>query len=294
MDLLRSMAVFVKSVELGSFSAAGDALNMSPQLVGKHVFALEKHLGVKLLNRTTRSQSLTDVGLHYHENAKRILADLYQTEVLVAENRLVPKGNLRVNAPVLFGVHALTPVLSEYLAENPEVSIELSLSNRLVEIIEDGYDVVFRTGDLVDSSLIARPLKSRQMILCASPSLIKKYGEITTPQDLAKVPCIAFNVQALKRPWVFYDAQGNRETISVSGPLTIDNGDALLTAARAGVGVILQAHKLVENDLNCGNLIPLLPNYSIPEKSLHMVYQKDKHITPKLRSFIDFMIEKFS
>ncbi len=294
MDIFRSMTVFVRSVELGSFSAAGDALNMSPQLVGKYVFALEKHLGVKLLNRTTRSQSLTDIGLNYYENAKRILSDLHQTESQVADNRQVPKGNLRISAPVLFGVHALTPVLPEYLSQNPEVSIELSLSNKYVDIVEDGFDIVFRTGDLADSTLIARALKKREMVLCASPSLIEKIGEIKNPKDLIKAPCIAFTPQTLKKPWVFYDVDGNKESILVSGPLTIDNGDALLLAARSGLGIILQAHKLVEDDLKNGSLIKLLPDHSIPEKPFYLVYQRDKHITPKLKSFIDFVILNFA
>lgn len=165
MDRLSQMAMFVKAVELGSFSAAADDLNMSPQLVGKQVKMLEQHLGVSLLNRTTRRQSLTDFGRTFYQRAKMILADVHAAESLAAEARGVPSGRLRINAPVTFGMHALSPRLLEYMVKYPQVSLDLTLSNELVDVVDDGYDAVFRIGALQDSGLKAIPLLPYQLVL---------------------------------------------------------------------------------------------------------------------------------
>lgn len=176
MDRLSGMSIFVKAVELGSFSAAAEALNMSPQLVGKHVQFLEQHLGVRLLHRTTRRQHLTEVGSQFYERSRNILAEVEAAEALAAETRAVPRGKLRVNAPVTFGIHALAPVLPKYLNAHPEVSIDLSLTNRMVDLIDEGYDAVFRIGELADSGLIARRLGPYRLMICAAPSYLRAHG----------------------------------------------------------------------------------------------------------------------
>jgi DNA-binding transcriptional LysR family regulator len=292
MDRFSSMSIFVKAVELGSFSAAAAALNMSPQLVGKHVQFLEQHLGVRLLNRTTRRQHLTEVGSQFYERSRNILAEVEAAEALAAESRAVPRGKLRVNAPVTFGIHALAPVLPQYLSAHPEVSIDLSLSNRMVDLIDEGYDAVFRIGELADSGLIARRLGPYRLVVCAAPSYLLAHGAPSKPDDLRNHECLIFSHTMLRTHWDFEGPEGSA-SIPISGRLMIDNGEALLKAAVAGLGIVLQSSELIQSSLETGALVPLLPGYSVPTRKLHVLYAPDRRITPKLRSFLDFVSAEF-
>jgi len=193
MDRLTSMGIFVRAVDLGSFSAAAEALGMSSQLVGKHIQTLERQLGVRLLNRTTRRQSLTDIGKTFYERARVILAEVEAAENLVAQTRATPRGRLKINAPVTFAIHALAPKLKDYLNVYPDVSVDLTLTNRFVDLIEEGYDAVFRIGELSDSGLIARPLAPYRLALCAAPAYLASRPPIRTPMDLQAHECLVFS-----------------------------------------------------------------------------------------------------
>jgi len=292
MDRLLSMSVFAKAVELGSFSAAGEAMHMSSQLVGKHVQTLEQHLGVRLLNRTTRRQHLTEIGASYYERVKVILAEVEGAESLAAETRATPRGRLRVNAPVSFGAHALSPRLPEYLRANPEVTIDLSLSNGYVDAIDEGFDVVFRIGELADSSLIARELTPYRLMLCAAPAYLAQHAPIRTPLDLSHHDCIGFSHTELRTHWTLEGPEG-RVTVPVSGRVMANHGEAMLAIATAGMGIMLQPLELVRDELDAGRLVQLLPAYSAPTRPMHILYAPDRRLTPKLRSFIDFAVEAF-
>jgi DNA-binding transcriptional LysR family regulator len=292
MDRLLSMQVFAKSVESGSFSAAAESLNMSSQLVGKHIQVLERHLGVRLLNRTTRRQHLTEAGEAFYERVKIILAEVDAAEGVAAQSRGTPRGRLRINAPVSFGERALAPRLPEYLARHTEVSVDLSLTNRSVDLIDEGFDVVFRVGQLSDSGLIARPLAPYRLRLCAAPSYLNAHGSITRPSDLARHECLGFSYTELSRRWHFRALDGPVD-VKVTGRLMADNGEALLWAARAGMGVLLQPSDLVEDDLNAGRLVELLLDYPVPARPFHLLYTPDRRMTPKLRSFVDFAVRSF-
>lgn len=292
MDRLLSMTVFTKAVELGSFSAAGNALGMSSQLVGKHVQMLEQHLGVRLLNRTTRRQHLTDIGREFYERTKSILADVEAAEGLAAETRATPRGRLRINAPVTFGIHALSSKLPDYLNANPEVTLELSLTNRLVDVVDEGYDLVFRIGELTDSGLIARQLAPYRLILCAAPGYLAVREPIKTPQDLSRQECLGYLHPELSKRWTLIGPEGT-VTVPVSGRLMVDSGEALMAAALSGVGVLLQPFEIVEPYLSSGQLVTLLPEYHAPTLPMHILYAPDRRMTPKLRSFIDFAIAHF-
>ncbi|EKP0249902.1 LysR family transcriptional regulator [Aeromonas veronii] len=292
MDRLLSMTVFTKAVELGSFSAAGNALGMSSQLVGKHVQMLEQHLGVRLLNRTTRRQHLTDIGREFYERTKSILADVEAAEGLAAETRATPRGRLRINAPVTFGIHALSPKLPDYLNANAEVTLELSMTNRLVDVVDEGYDLVFRIGELTDSGLIARQLVPYRLILCAAPGYLAVRGPINTPQDLSRQECLGYLHPELSKRWTFIGPEGTI-TVPVSGRLMVDSGEALIAAALSGFGVLLQPFEIVEPYLSSGQLVTLLPEYHAPTLPMHILYAPDRRMTPKLRSFIDFAIAHF-
>jgi DNA-binding transcriptional LysR family regulator len=292
MDRLLSMTVFARAVELGSFSAAGEAMHMSSQLVGKHVQTLEHHLGVRLLNRTTRRHHLTEIGASYYERVKVILAEVESAEGLAAETRAVPRGRLRINAPVTFGVHGLAPRLPEYLTANPEVTVDLSLSNGYVDAIEEGFDIVFRIGELADSSLIARELAPYQLVLCAAPAYLKRHPTIRNLTDLSEHECLGFSHTELRTHWTL-DGPDGRVTIPVSGRFMANHGEAMLAMAKAAMGIMLQPLELVRAEFESGSLVRVLPAYSAPERPMHILYAPDRRLTPKLRSFIDFAVATF-
>ncbi len=292
MDRLTQMATFVKAVELGSFSAAADELNLSAQLVGKQVKMLEQHLGVSLLNRTTRRQSLTDFGRAFYQRAKMILADMQAAENLAAVTRGTPSGRLRINAPVTFGIRTLAPRLLEYMVRYPQVSVDLTLSNELVDIVDSGYDVVFRIGELASSGLKALSLMDYQLVLCAAPSYLARRPPITSPWDLQQQECLGFAFSDGRSHWSFDGPEG-RIDVPITSRLTINQGDPLLSAAVAGLGVVLQPMELVGDALRDGTLVRLLPQYASPTSPMHVLYAPDRRMTPKLRSFLDFAVESF-
>lgn len=288
MDRLTLMATFVKAVELGSFSAVADELNMSPQMVGKQVKMLEQHLGVSLLNRTTRKQSLTDFGRTFYQRAKLILADMDAAEEMAAVTRGVPSGRLRINAPVTFGVSSLSPKLLEYMVRYPQVSVDLTLSNELVDLVDGGYDAVFRIGELADCGLKALPLMPYQMVLCAAPSYLARRPPITTPWDLQEHECLAFAYSDGRSHLRFEGPEGCID-VPIKSRLTINQGDPLLSGAVAGLGVVMLPLELVKDSLRSGTLVSLLPQYKVPVSPMNLLYAPDPRLTPKLRSFIDFV-----
>lgn len=286
------MVVFVRATELGSFSAAADSLAMSSQLVGKQVQKLEQHLGVQLLHRTTRRQSLTDFGRTFYERCKTILAEIDAAESLAAEAQAAPTGRLRINAPVSFGMNTLAPVLPDYMKAHPDVSVELTLNNRTIDLVDEGYDVVFRVGELSDSGLVGRALAPYHLVLCAAPDYLRRRPAPKTPSDLADHDCLGFSLTELRSHWSFEGPSG-RVLVPITSRLTVDHGEPLLCAAKAGLGVLLQPLEVVRGALESGDLVALLPDYPPPPRPLHALYAPDRRMTPKLRSFLDFAVERF-
>ncbi|WP_416424955.1 LysR family transcriptional regulator [Pseudomonas sp. App30] len=292
MDRLTQMATFVKAVELGSFSAAADELKLSPQLVGKQVKLLEEHLGVSLLSRTTRRQSVTDFGRAFYQRAKLILADMEAAENLAAVTRGVPSGRLRINAPVTFGMRSLSPRLLEYMVRYPQVAVDLALDNDMVDLVDGGYDAVFRIGELPDSGLKAIPLAPYRLVLCAAPSYLGRRPALTSPWDLQQHECLGFAFADGRSHWSFEGPEGLID-VPITSRLTINQGDPLLAAAIAGLGVVLQPQELVRDALRDGTLLALLPQYQAPASPMHLLYAPDRQLTPKLRSFLDFATAAF-
>lgn len=192
MDRLSSMAAFVKAAEVGSFAAAADALGMSPQMVAKHVTHLEDRIGTRLLNRTTRRQSLTEIGRSYYERCKLVLADADWADSLAGEARAEPRGRLRVNAPVSFGAKSLVPMIARYLRAHPDVDVDLVLNDRTIDLIEEGFEVAFRIGPLTDSSMTACAIAPFRLVACASPAYLRERGVPTTPADLSGHDCLRY------------------------------------------------------------------------------------------------------
>jgi DNA-binding transcriptional LysR family regulator len=292
MDRFAAMKVFIRAVELGSFSAAAQALRISPQLVGKQVGQLETHLGVQLLHRTTRRQSLTDFGRVFYDRAKIILADVEAAESLAAEALATPTGRLRVNAPVSFGMHALAPRLPEFLRNHPQVAIDLTLNNRAIDLVDEGYDATFRVGELADSRLVGRALAPYRLVLCAAPAYLAEAPLLLAPRDLQQHECLGFAHTELRTHWTFDGPEG-RTVVPVTSRLMVDHGEPLLHAALAGLGILLQPVELLQPALDDGRLVEVLPNYTAPARPLHILYAPDRRMTPKLRSFIDFAVLAF-
>ena len=292
MDRLESIGVFVKATELGSLTAAAESLQISSQLAGRHVQALERRLGVRLLNRTTRRQSLTDFGRGFYERAKVILAEVEAAENLAAEVREVPSGRLRVNAPVSFGAHSLAPLLPQYMQEHPKVNVELTLNNREIDLVNEGFDVVFRVGELSDSALIARPLAPYQMVICAAPEYLAAHAPLTSPADLSHHECLCFAHTELRLQWSLVGPEG-LVVVPITGRMTSDHGEPILQAALAGMGILLQPLDLVRGALDAGRLQKVLPGYEVPSRPMHVLYSPDRRVTPKLRSFLDFTVGTF-
>ncbi len=294
MDRLTSMSVFVKAADSGSFAAAGAALGLSSQMIGKHVRLLEERLGTRLINRTTRRQSLTEVGRAFYERCKAVLAEAEAAEALAAELHAVPRGRLRINAPVTFGTYSLAPMITRYLRQYPELSLELTLCDRIVDLIDEGYEAVIRIAPLPDSTLIARTLAPYRLVACASPTYLAEHGTPAVPTDLARHECLGFAYWS--RPpedeWQF-TRDGRVHSVRVSSRFQVNGGQALRVAALEGFGIILQAEDMLQDDLAAGRLVRVLPAYEAPSRPMHILFAPDRRPTPKLRSFVDFVVASF-
>nr|WKF60350.1 HTH-type transcriptional regulator DmlR [Paraburkholderia busanensis] len=293
MDRFTSMTIFARVVERGSFAAAAEGSGMTPTMVANHVRELERHLKGRLLNRTTRRHSLTELGQRYHAQCVNILALLASAELDAREMQANPRGRLRVSCPVSFGTRVLVPVLSRYLDRYPEVEVELSLSDRFVDLAEEGFDAAIRVGDLPDSGFVARLLGYSPRIACASPAYLAQQGHPREPAELAQHHCLAFmQPNGPERDWRFPRPDGNgAERVKVRGRLDVNGGMALREAALAGIGVILQPRMILHDDLEAGRLVQLFPDWPAPTWPIHLVYLPDTRMPPKLERFIAFLAE---
>lgn len=292
MDRLQAMTVFVKAADLGSFAAAGAALNVSAQMVGKYVNSIEERLGTRLLNRTTRRQSLTELGQQYYERCKIVLAEVDAAEAIAHVQAAAPRGRLRINAPVTFGTYSLMPVISRYLEAYPDVQVDLTLNDRLVDVIEEGYEAVIRIGTLADSSLMSRRLNPYRLIACAAPAYLARCGTPETPEALAYHDCLGFTYAARPsvKEWPFM-AGDHRHIAQVHNRFQVNDSRAQLAAAREGIGIILGAKMMLAEELNSGRLVQLFPEYEGPELPVNLLFPGDRRLTPKLRSFVDLTIQ---
>ncbi|MBR0671615.1 LysR family transcriptional regulator [Neoroseomonas soli] len=292
MDRLAAMEAFVKVVERGGFTAASDDLRLSRAMVSKHIQDLEAHLGARLLNRTTRRVSLTEVGRLYYDRSVQLLADLAEAEGVVGALQTTPRGRLRVNAPVSFGALHLAPAIVDFMKAQPDVTVELTLNDRVVDLVEEGYDLAVRIARLADSSLIARRLAPSRTVVCASPAYLEQRGWPGQPADLVHHDCLLYSYDVGGDEW-HLDGPDGTVAIRVRGRLQANNGDALRAAALRGAGLVAMPSFIVGADLAAGRLVPVLPGYRAPELVIHAVYAPGRHLSAKVRSFIDFLVPRF-
>ncbi|WP_374582412.1 LysR substrate-binding domain-containing protein [Pseudoduganella sp.] len=289
MDKMRSMEVFVRVVDAGSFSAAARALDMSTVMVSKHIAALEQLVGARLLHRTTRSQSLSEIGQQYAEQCRHILQLVQAAETGAQAMRTVPRGTLKISAPAAFGSRCLAPAMAEYLELHPEVNLELDLSNRLSDLVEEGLDAAIRIGPLKDSTLVARPLTPLQMMVCAAPNYLARHGTPRKPDDLSRHRCLDFSHWRRNARWQF----GPTESAPPSCRMRSNNGEALRLAAAAGLGLVMQADAVLADEIAAGRLVPVLREYWPQPRPMHLIYPRDRQSTPKLASFVEFVVQRF-
>ncbi len=288
MDRLTSMAVFVRVAEAKSFAAAAETLDLSPTMVANHIRALESHLGARLIERTTRRQALTDIGVAYLERCREVLTIVEAADGIAEATRTQPEGLLRVTASVTYGAHRLTPVIADYCRAWPAVQVELDLNDRIVDLEEEGFHAGIRSGVVHGARLTATMLKPSEMWVAASPGYLEQHGVPCRPSDLANHACLAFMVWGPNPSWRF-TRDGEAQTVPIQGPLIINNGQGLLQAALAGLGVIVQADALLEAPIKAGGLIRLMTDWDLPKRPLHLVTPRRAPSSAKLRSFIDFV-----
>ena len=290
MGKFQEMRVFAAVVDAGSFVGASQAIAMSKAAVTRHVQVLETRLGVRLLQRTTRRHSLTDEGEVFYARCKALLASIDEAEVEVTSRSGEASGPLKVNAPVSFGIIHLAPLWAEFMARHPKVTLDVTLSDRVVDLVEEGFDVAVRIARLPNSSLVSRKIASTHLIACAAPSYLEKHGTPAHPSDLSAHAVMAYSLFSAGDSWEFEGPEG-LVTVKVSPTLHTNSGDTCRAVALQDGGVIFQPSFLVGADLKSGALTQVLANYRSTELGIYAVYPSRKHLSPKVRVLIDFLVE---
>jgi len=291
MDRLAAMQAFVRVVEAGSFVKAADQLGISTTSASRLVADLEAALGTRLLQRTTRRLSLTAVGGEYLSRAQQILGALEEAEALAGVEVTRPSGHLHVSAPVALGTRHLPPLLAEYHARFPEVRVEMSLADRVVDLVEEGFDVAVRIAAKLSPTLVARRLCTIRMVVCAAPRYLAANGLPRVPADLQQHPCLIYTLTNAPDDWRFEGPKGI-VSVKVDGVLRSNNGELLRQAALGGEGITLLPTFMVGDDLSAGRLQPLLPRFRQPPLTAHAVYPTRRHLPAKVRAFVDLAAER--
>lgn len=291
MDRLRALEVFVEVVRKNGFARAADALETSPANVTRIIADLESHLDTRLLNRSSRKMSLTESGEGLYERAKVIVEDMAEIEAIASSSSMQPRGLLRINAPLTFGVLHLAPLWPKFMALYPGVELEVALIDRIVDIVEEGYDLAIRISRSGSASHAARKLATSHNICCAAPSYIAQYGAPQVPADLAGHHCIGYSYSTDE--WHFSDAAGQPHPVTVRCALHVNNGDTARAAALAGAGIVWQPTFLIGADLRAGRLVPLLPLFRLRDIDVLAIYPSRRHLSAKVRVMIDFLAMQF-
>ena len=292
MDRLTNMRVFTQVVESKSFTGAAEKLGMTRAGVSKSVQQLEKQLGARLLNRTTRRVSPTEVGLAYHDRCVAILADVDEAERAVSSLHDEPRGRLRINAPMSFAMLHLAEPLNDFMERYAEVQVQLIMNDRQVDMIDGGFDIGVRIGALADSSMIARRIGVSHNALVASPDYVAAHGEPQHPDDLMEHTCLTYGHLATDVRWRFKKAS-TEVTVTVPGHLCVNNGDVLRDAAVRGRGIVLLPTFISGDDLRAGKLVRLLPGWEREPADISVIYPPHRYLSAKVRVFIDFLAQRF-
>jgi len=292
MDRLTALTVFRRVVELGSFAAASRALGLSPAAVSKNISELEAHLTTRLLNRTTRRMSLTEAGALYYDRVVQVLDALEEADSALGPMRRQPSGLLRVSAPLTLSVMCLSQAVPEFLDRYPEISLDLRMDDRRVNIVEDGFDLAIRaSASLEDTALVARKLMTIPYALCAAPRYLERHGAPARPEDLAEHTCIQFTLSGHPDAWTFHNGPRTAR-VPIDGRYKVTSSLAVRDAVRAGFGISLIPWLYVREDLDQGRLRTVLDDWAAPEMAVYAVYPSRRYIPAKVRAFLDFLVEE--
>ena len=293
MDRLSAMQLYCHIVEAGQLSIAADQLNLSKGTVSKQLAKLEVHLGGRLLNRTTRRLTPTEAGIAFYERAKLILESVDEAECVVSGFTAEPRGTLKINAPMSFGARYLGRLLADYQNKYPLVNIDISLHDRQVDVIDEGYDLVLRIAALEDSSLIVRRLTPCRIVLCASPSYLEKHGEPKTPEELKKHQCLLYTYNDSSKYWTLQNSAAKKKQIPVNGPLLANNGDLICDAMIGGMGIASLPTFIVGNAIKTGDAKVILPEWKPESSDISLLYPSNKQLSAKVRAFIDMAVAHY-
>lgn len=276
-----------------SFVKAAERLDLSTTAVSRYVADLEDHLHTRLLQRTTRRISLTETGRAFHERCVQILADLDEAEREAAQEAAEPRGTIRLTTSINFGTHQVTPAIALFLARRPQVKFDVSLSDRIVDIIEEGFDLAIRIGGTGAQNLVARKLGETRLLACAASTYLARHGAPAAPEDLVRHNCLTYEY-ALRDAWTFRDAKGHDRTVRVAGSLNSNNADLNVAAAVQGVGITLEPDFIVGSELKNGTLVRVLESFEAPALPIYAVYPSRRFLPAKVRAFVDFLAERFT
>jgi DNA-binding transcriptional LysR family regulator len=294
MDRFHAISAFVKVVETGSFAGAAARLDLSVSSVSRQVADLEAHLDARLLNRTTRRLSLTESGRAFHERCVQLLADLEEAEQSANVGTIEPRGTLRLTSAVSFGSRHLAPALAEFAARHPAMRFDIELSDRATDLVEEGFDVAVRIGDIGSQNLVGRSVGATHLVCCAAPSYLARHGTPRAPEDLAGHTCLTYEYSAQRNDWPFRDRQGRDRSARVTGAVHANNGRFLEALAVEGVGIVLEPDFIVGPDVRAGRLVRLLRGFEPPPTTIYVVYPSRRHLSAKVRVFADFLAARFA
>jgi DNA-binding transcriptional LysR family regulator len=293
MEDLERMAIFARVVETKSFSEAARRLNLSKSVVSKQMTQLEKSIGARLLNRTTRAMSLTEAGAVFYEHCARIVEELEAAKSAVGRLHSEPRGLLRVSASVAFGTMHIAPALAEFLARHPDVQIDMEIADRFVDLADERFDVAIRITQEPGLNLVARRLATVRRKICATPEYFARHGVPRTPQDLERHNCLTYTHFNPRDPWRLRGPEGDT-SVAASGNLRLNDDEALSEAVLQGLGIALLPTFIIGKDLQAGRLQSVLSDYIPLERHIYAVYLPTRHVSPKVRAFIDFLLERFA
>lgn len=293
MDRLQAIVAFTTVVEAGSFARAAERLDVSVSAVSRQVADLEAHLATRLLNRTTRRLSLTEGGRAFYDRSVQVLADLTEAEEAAHAGTATPRGTLRITCAITFGIRHLAPVVGSFMARHPDVRLDAELSDRAVDLVEEGFDLAVRIGTIGSQQLVGRKVADTRMICCAAPAYLALHGTPAQPADLAAHRCLTYEYAGSRNTWRFRDADGAEHAVRINGPLHSNNGQFLEAMAVEGLGIAYEPDFIVGPDIRSGRLIRLLQGWELPPSPIYVVYPSRRHLSAKVRAFTDHVAQAF-
>ena len=294
MDRFQALTAFARVVETGSFARAAERLGVSVSSVSRQVSDLEAHLSARLLNRTTRRISLTEAGQAFYERCVQLLADLEEAEGAMSAASIVPRGTLRLTSSATFGTRHLAPAIAAFAAQHAQMRFDVELSERVVDLVDEGFDLAVRVGATGSQNLVGRRIGATRLVCCAAPSYLARHGEPRKPEDLATHACLTYEYTPNRNVWHFRDRQGRERDVRIAGPVHANNGRFLEALAAEGVGIAREPDFIVGPDVGAGRLRPILRAFEPPPLPIYVVYPSRRHLSAKVRAFADFLVERFA